>query len=95
MDSVLAEVLARCQVACEAESVSRGFTPELGREIYQGCIADDLEGWDDDQSFIWYEGMLGRHSIDPDVFIPLYHAICEIMGSYAPMLKGADYEPNN
>jgi hypothetical protein len=49
----LEDAIVRCKLACEAEAVSRGFPPEAGSEIYDGCVADDLTGWSVDDFWEW------------------------------------------
>lgn len=84
------EAIARCVVACRAEAVSFGYPPEAGEEIYQGCVSDDLEKWTDNRFLDWAMELESRYGNEDKKLNNLYLKISEIMGQYAPLLKGAN-----
>ncbi|BAY11020.1 hypothetical protein NIES2098_41970 [Calothrix sp. NIES-2098] len=55
------EKLKRCILACEAEAVSADYPPSLGREIIEGCIRVNLEGWTDEQLLDWVDLIQNRY----------------------------------
>lgn len=86
----LQDVMERCALACEQESVAQGFSPQLGRDIYNGCLADDLDNWSDEHFTIWIKRMEAKYlpvGIDKDTFMGLYGKCSEIMASYAPVIE--------
>ncbi len=85
------EIILRCQMACESEAVSRGFPAEAGFEIFYGCVADDIDGWSDEEFEIWNYA-LGRKWAGVDEnknkqLTELYVACNEIMGEYGKLTK--------
>lgn len=82
----LEEVITRCKLACEAEAVASGFPASAGSEIYDGCVADDLEGWTDDQYLQWVKTIVDKYGKSEDLR-RLYLKVCNIMADYTPMLK--------
>lgn len=83
------EVVARCQIACEAEATARGLDSELGRVIYYACIADDLEDWTQEQSRTWHRRTLEKYGISNQTFHDLRDAVRKTMNSYIPLLEEA------
>ena len=83
------EVIDRCALACGAEAESKGFPQQAGYDIYQGCIADDLDGWTEGVFLLWIRQIEQRYSQfgDTKKLQDLYLAVCQIMGNYAPLLK--------
>ena len=82
------EVVERCALACEAEAISLGLPGEAGREFYIAAVADDLEGWSEDQYLAWVEAMEVKYQGHANL-LRLYNRVSEIMGSYAPLLKNS------
>jgi len=81
------EYIARTRAACEAEAVAHGLPPEAGADIYDACVADDLDGWDE-QTFLNWTQWLERKYPQPAgsrLLNEAYLAICNVMGSYGQM----------
>ncbi len=86
----IARILAECRLACGAEAVARGFPAEAGYDTYQGCCADDIEGWSEEQFLDWTYRMDKKYGCDSAVGInplmELYEACSKIMGRYGDLL---------
>ena len=83
------EIILHCLLACEQEAIARDFTKELGHDIYNGCIQDDLEEWDEDRFIAWTDSLLASHQAKhrEQEVIGLYDEINQIMGKYGKLLK--------
>lgn len=87
LDELIKSHMVRCRLACEAEAESMGFTGALGGAVYDGCLADDLQRWTEDQYMGWViqtSANFGRGD-----WMPLYNRVSEIMGQYGDMVKTA------
>lgn len=84
MKMTVPQAIAACRLRCEAEAVAMGFPGELGTAVYDGCVADDVEGWTKEQYLAWC------HAIDAKFgtydWMALYKVVCEIMGEYGKMI---------
>ena len=85
LEELIKSHMVRCRLACEAEAESMGFTGALGGAVYDGCLADDLQGWSEDQYMGWVietSAKFGR-----DDWMKLYNRVSEIMGQYGDLIK--------
>ena len=62
-----------------------GFSPEAGKDMFEGNLYDDLETWTEEQYFTWVFGMSKKYHYRDDL-LWLYAACSQIMNRYAPML---------
>jgi len=87
----LGRILTKCRLACGAEAVARGFPPEAGYDIYEGCCADALQARSEEQFLYWSYRMDQKYGCDSTVAInplmELYQACCQIMRNYLHLLK--------
>lgn len=86
------QLISRCKLACEAESVSLGFPPSAGIDTYEACVKDDLEGWTEEQFIAWVEEMRVKYEAEPgsdrDLKLSLLYLNCSsLMGEYAKHLQ--------
>lgn len=91
-------ILTQCRLACGAEAVARGFHPEAGYDIYEGCCADALQYRSEQEFLDWTYRLDEKYGCDStDALNPLmelYHACSEIMQNYLRLLKKLD-DANN
>jgi hypothetical protein len=78
------QAIVACRLRCEAEAVAMGFPGELGTAVYDGCVADDVEGWSKEQYLAWCHAIDAKFGIYK--WMPLYQAVSEIMGEYGKMI---------
>lgn len=82
MSNEVLEIIARTQVACEAEAVSMDLPPEAGADIFhyqahKDDFATDAEFWN------WVLNLVEHYGKEnEDTLRALYCRISEIMGSY-------------
>ena len=82
----IVKLLAECRLACGEEASSRGFPPEAGYEIYDGCYADALQARSEEQFLDWTYRLDSKYGGDSSVGInslmKLYEACSQIVKSY-------------
>lgn len=92
----LASLIVKCRLACGAEAVARGFPQEAGYDMYDGCCADDIEGWSEQQFLDWTYRMDKKYGCDSSVtlnpLMKLYEACSQIMSSYGDKLQKLEQE---
>lgn len=84
------EVLERCALACEQEAVAEDLPPQLGREIFNGCMESEWYGWKQEQHEAWVrqmEAAFKPQGVSADAFIDLYQKCSITMENYVPLLK--------
>jgi len=87
------QVMTYCRLTCGSEAVAHGFPPEAGHDTYDGCVADDIEGWDEQTFLDWTHKMDEKYGTSdlPGInsLMKLYGDCSKIMGRYGGMLKSA------
>ena len=82
----IVKLLAECRNACGEEAVKRGFPPEAGYEIYDGCYTDALQARSEEQVSDWIDRLNekygGDSSAESNSLMELYEACSQIVKSY-------------
>ena len=89
MGVIIQDAMILCPLACEAEAVADGLPPELGREIYEGCVRDDLEEWTQEYFLAWARDLDRRYLVDGKTqrdLTNLYGKISKIISAYGDRL---------
>jgi hypothetical protein len=80
------QAIVSCGLRCEAEAVAMGFPAEMGRDIYCGCVDDDLNNWTKEEYLAWSHSIDAKYSCQWSDWKPLYKKVNDIMGEFGKML---------
>ena len=83
----LQEAIFRVRLRSEAEAVLLNLPPEMGLEVYDGMVADDLEEWSEDTFIDWCDYIQAKYETKGCLARELYRAISKVMGEYAKLLE--------
>ena len=93
INDLIPQLLVRCKEASGAEAVAWGLPNQLGKDIFDGTMADDLENWDKQQFMSWCKELDSKYpDISTDTITKFYVRVSELMKEYydsmiAPTLK--------
>ena len=82
----IVKLQAECRLACGEEADSRGFPPEAGYDIYDGCYVDALQARSKEQVSNWidqlHEKYGGDSSAESNSLMELKEACSQIVRNY-------------
>ncbi len=95
----IVKILAQCRLACGEEASSRGFPPEAGYEIYDGCYVDALQTRSEKQVADWIDQLNEKYGCDSSAesnsLMELYEACSQIVKSYLALSQEQANPPND
>jgi hypothetical protein len=83
------EAIVRVRLRSESEAVALDLPPEMGVEVYDGIVADDVNGWSEDVFVGWCADIEAKYGVEWGEWRELYGSISKIMGEYAPLIEAS------
>ncbi len=82
----IVKILAECRHACGEEASPRGFPPEAGYDMYDGCYVDALQTRTEKQVSDWIDQLNEKYgcnsSVESNSLMELYEACSQSVKSY-------------
>lgn len=77
------ELVNRCRLMCGAEAELANLPYELGIEIHDGIVRDDVERWSEEQYLNWCKELDHKWAqYEQSQLTELYLSISKLMGDY-------------
>lgn len=82
-NDLIPQVVIRCREAAGAEAIAWGYPSQLGFDVFDGTVVDDLESWDETQFAKWCREIDSKYPMIPtDKIMEFYVRVSELMGEY-------------